>query len=78
MIELGIVVVILLMLWLSSAAQQVERANEDVKANVEAAGVTYDPARAGQPLRDGCGLILLTIVLAMGAVAVLTALVPLS
>ena len=75
--ELIIIVGVLLLLWLSSATRQIERANEEVKAEVIAAGATYNPARAGQPLRDGCALIVLTIVLVVGAVTLLGALVPL-
>ena len=75
--ELIIIVGVLLLLWLSSATRQIERANEEVKREVEAAGHTYNPARAGQPLRDGCALIVLTIVLVVGAVTLLGALVPL-
>ena len=74
--ELIIIVGVLLLLWLSSATRQIERANEEVKREVEAAGHTYNPARAGQPLRDGCALIVLTIVLVVGAVTLLGALVP--
>ena len=77
MIAFVLIVGVLLILWLSSAMRQVERANEQVKAEVEAAGHTYNPARAGQPLRDGCMLIVLTIVFAIGAVTLLGALVPL-
>lgn len=76
MIELALVIGVLLILWLSSAATQVKRANEKVKAEVIAAGATYNPARAGQPLRDGCALIVLTIVFVVGAVMLLGALVP--
>ena len=75
--ELIIIVGVLLLLWLSSATRQIERANEEVKREVEAAGHTNNPARAGQPLRDGCALIVLTIVLVVGAVTLLGALVPL-
>ncbi len=77
MIALALVVGVLLVLWLSSAMRQVERSNEQVKAEVEAAGHTYNPARAGQPLRDGCMLMILSIVFAIGAVTLLGALVPL-
>ena len=76
MIALALVIGVLLVLWLSSATRQIERANEEVKREVEAAGHTYNPARAGQPLRDGCALIVLTIVLVVGAVTLLGALVP--
>lgn len=77
MIAFVLVVGVLLILWLSSAMRQVERSNEQVKAEVEAAGHTYNPARAGQPLRDGCMLMILSIVFAIGAVTLLGALVPL-
>ena len=77
MIALALIVGVLLLLWLSSATRQIERANEDIKREVIAAGATYDASRAGQPLRDGCMLIVLTIVFAIGAVTLLGALVPL-
>lgn len=77
MIALALVIGVLLVLWLSSATRQIERANEEVKAEVIAAGATYNPARAGQPLRDGCMLMILSIVFAIGAVTLLGALVPL-
>lgn len=76
MIALALVIGVLLLLWLSSATRQIERANEEVKREVEASGDVYNPARAGQPLRDGCGLIVLTIVLVVGAVTLIGALVP--
>ena len=77
MIALVLVVGVLLVLWLSSATRQIERANEEVKREVIAAGATYDASRAGQPLRDGCMLIVLTIVFAIGAVTVIGLVVPL-
>lgn len=73
----AVVVGVLFILWISSAATQVRRANEKVKAEVVAAGKVYNPDAAGKPLRDGCGLIVLTIVFVIGAVTLLGAIVPL-
>jgi hypothetical protein len=59
MIELILLLFVLLVALTWRAKEHVEEANEEVRAEV---GVEYNEDAAGQPVRDGCMLVLLAVV----------------